>query len=475
MKKLKSNKESPWHKKKVFALTLGAVVCTFIILIGPWPVYRSSGFEKKGYYEDAVRQIREQASRSSGYGGRLSAGWGVRKLSLPEGTPLAGYGERKGRPSTGVHDEIYIKALAMTDTHETVIIVGSDLLIVPHNISETVRREVVEKVLVRPEAILFNASHTHSGPGGSTRGLLARFFVGKFSNEIEHAVIDAYVDAMVDAHRSMSPVSLTHGSVDAPDYIKNRVREQSVAPATVDSNIDYLVIEKDDGGTCYVVRYSAHATVVGHRNMEFSGDFPGYLQRYIEETTGGTAIYLAGAVGSMGPRLPVGADDFIRASAMGKALADIVLRDIESGGAATFKDTADLKYIGFQLVVPPLQLRITRNLRLSSLFLRIVGIRRKTWLSSIAVDEIMLVGFPGDLSGEISLIWKNRVKKDGIILIPLSFNGAYAGYISPDAYYSEIRLNGKLAYETAIMSWCGPDQEIFFTMLLENLIEAMYH
>lgn len=63
-----------------------------------------------------------------------------------------------------------------------------------------------------------------------------------------------------------------------------------------------------------------------------------------------------------------------------------------------------------------------------------------------------------------------RAEEKGIHLVPLSFNGAYVGYVSPDAYYGEVYDGGKLAYETAVMSWCGPDQEAYFSALFTAIV-----
>ena len=37
----------------------------------------------------------------------------ILKKEDSESVPLAGYGDRKGKPSTGVHDSIFVKAVAL--------------------------------------------------------------------------------------------------------------------------------------------------------------------------------------------------------------------------------------------------------------------------------------------------------------------------------------------------------------------------
>ena len=48
--------------------------------------------------------------------------------------------------------------------------------------------------------------------------------------------------------------------------------------------------------------YAAHSTVLPAANLEFSGDYPGYWSLAVERATAGMALFLAGGMGSHGPR-----------------------------------------------------------------------------------------------------------------------------------------------------------------------------
>ena len=455
-------------------LSLGGLVLSVLVVIGPWPAYRSSHFEERGYFARAKEEMSFQLARQPGSPGPLQAGWAAQPLILPAGTPLAGYGDRKGKPAEGFHDPLHVKALCLDNTHQRVILFSSDLLIVPPNVAEKVRKRLWEELSLPAGAVLFNASHTHSGPGAGSRGLVARLFAGRFRREVEERIAAAFVAAAAEASASRESAEIGWGSAEVPEFIRNRTRSVSVYDELTDSRLDYLLVRKTSGDTCAVVRYSAHPTVIGPDSMLFSGDFPGYLQRSLEETHLDTAMYLAGAVGSMGPQVEKsGVDDYSEASIMGRALAAEVQRAIAGGGLTPLRRHVVLRTVGFPLLVPPLQLRFSRGWRLSPLFLRLAGVRRKAWLAAVSLDEMLFLALPCDLSGEISAVWRIRAEKEGIHLAPLSFNGAYAGYISPDAYYGDVYDNGKLAYETAVMSWCGPDQEAYFTSLFALLIQQL--
>jgi neutral ceramidase len=448
---------------------LAIVAVCFITLIGPWPTYKS-GFKDKRYYKQALAAI-EQHSRLSSHGstvGHFEAGWSCRSITPPIGTPLAGYGARKGRSSTGVHDQIFVKALAVSDGTDKAVIVGSDMLIVPENVADMVRIRVSVLTTLKANDILFNASHTHSGLGAFAPGLASKLFAGSYDPNIPGFLAGAFTEAIVEAFRSLEPAKLLHGSVDAPEYIRNRTRKDG----KVDSELSYLLIEQQDGDRCFVVSYSAHPTVLGADNMKFSGEYPGFLMRRITERTGAEAIYLGGAVGSMSPCPPLGKDPFDRCRAIGVALADKVLEATENMTA--FKDKADVASIGIPIRLPPFQLRLSENWRISKFLLPILGIDADGWIHTVRIGDVALVGTPGDFCGEISVELKSRMKNRIGSLWILSFCGDYAGYISPDRYYYDKDEQGGYGYERGLMSWIGPDQEAFTVSLITHMVDALF-
>ena len=77
--------------------------------------------------------------------------------------PLAGYGSRKGACAEGIHDSLFVKAVAVKVGEKLLVIVGSDILIVPPIISERVSWFVKDKLGLNREQLIFSANHTHSG------------------------------------------------------------------------------------------------------------------------------------------------------------------------------------------------------------------------------------------------------------------------------------------------------------------------
>ncbi len=400
--------------------------------------------------------------------GRFEAGWGSCAITPPVGTPLAGFGDRKGKRSMGVHDELFVKALAVSDGVDTAVIVGADMLLVPENIAELVRVRVSGQTALTANEILFNASHNHSGPGAFAPGLASRIANGPYNRKICNFLARAFTEAIVEAYESLEPAKVTYGGVDVPEYIRNRTRKDG----PVDSELSYMLLVQEDGDRCFLVSYSAHPTVLGSDNMQFTGEYPGFLMRHLTEKTGAEAIYLGGAVGSMGPRPPEGADSFERCRAMGVALADKVLEAVAD--TSQFKDKLDVASIGFAIRLPPFQLRLNENWRVSKFLFPILGIDTDGWMHAVRIGDVALVGTPADYCGEIGIDLKSWAQNRGVDLWVLSFNGDYAGYISPDKYYYDKDEKGGYGYERGLMSWIGPDQEAFTVSLITRMIDALF-
>jgi hypothetical protein len=233
-----------------------------------------------------------------------------------------------------------------------------------------------------------------------------------------------------------------------------------------------MLVEQKDRDRCFVVSYSAHPTILGSDNMKFTGEFPGFLMRRITEQTGAEAIYLGGAVGSMSPRPPEGSNPFERCRAMGEALADKILE--ATVDTKPFKDRVDVASIGLPVQLPPFQLRLSKNWRVSKFLFPILGIDNDGWMHAVRIGDIALVGTPADYCGEISIDLKSRTQNRDSDLWVLSFNGDYVGYISPDRYYYDKDEKGGYGYERGVMSWIGPDQEAFTVSLIMHMIDTLF-
>ena len=183
---------------KRIEIIAGQIISGFIIIF----IFNSclvvkTPYLKTGYYQKTVSRLNSLKSDLNCVNDSLYAGFARisitpslnnKVMNSEEGRfnkiPLAGYGERKGKPATGVHDSIFVKAVALKEGLQTLILVSADLLIMPPNIIDSVTK-LLSKEGVQRNQLYFSATHSHSSIGGWAYGLVGKQFAGKENINLE--------------------------------------------------------------------------------------------------------------------------------------------------------------------------------------------------------------------------------------------------------------------------------------------------
>ncbi|MCX6927723.1 MAG: hypothetical protein NT154_31605, partial [Verrucomicrobia bacterium] len=173
---------------------------------------------REPYYTSTAALLLAGAETNTVVRGELAAGFGRVRLSpmvnaaqdAPaqgrfRSLPLAGYGGRHGKPATGVHDDIYVKAVALKVGGRVGVIVGTDALIIPVEVAEMAARRLGREAGLSREQVYFGATHTHSSLGGWGEGKVAESFAGGFQPEVRVWFSDCLVAAVRDAIGDLKP------------------------------------------------------------------------------------------------------------------------------------------------------------------------------------------------------------------------------------------------------------------------------
>lgn len=234
------------------------------------------------------------------------AGTATVDITPTEPVWLAGYGARD-RPSSGVLQNIFAKALALQDENgATSVLVTADILGFTAEMSETVAERVEALHGLSRERLILNASHTHSAP---VTGNLLR---PAYSLGTEHVpairrytsrLLDQIVEVVGEALSTFEPVELHFGQGLA-GFAVNRRRAgagRRHLPGPVDHDVPVLAVRSPDGSIKAVVfGYACHATVLS--GYEVNGDWPGFAQESVEERyPGATALFVAGCGADANP------------------------------------------------------------------------------------------------------------------------------------------------------------------------------
>ncbi|NOY76294.1 MAG: hypothetical protein GXO76_00355 [Calditrichaeota bacterium] len=436
------------------AIVLALLVVLALVFIRPVDY---TPYFQKPYYEQTLKNLQNvDASLPVVQPAPLEVGFGRAPFTPPVGTPLAGYGDRHGKPSIGVHDSLFVRAFAVKAGNREYVLVSGDILIIPRQLADSVMARIRPTIGLARSQILFSATHSHSATGAWGDSWLEEKFAGPFDPNVLHFLTVQVVEAITKAHRDLTPAEVGWGSFHAPALIRNRLVGKK---GWTNDLATFTVFKQTDGDEGVLVSFGAHATVLPAKNFLISGDYPGYLERKLERRLGGVCAFFAGGVGS---HRPAGTGSgFDRARMIGETLADSVLVRLQT--TPLHKNVAVLA-IGLPVVLPKYCIRVTDNLRLAPILANKILKERFTTFNLMVLGKELFLGIPAELSGEIGLVLQALANQKGYLLTQTSFNGSYLGYIVPGKYY---HLN---SYESRLMSFYGPYMGDYFEELSRRLM-----
>ncbi len=447
-----------------FLRWLGRVFVFFVLIslallfLAVRPVNKKWPSETKAYRQTLAALTEENREAPTCYGA-VQVGVGKASITPAVGTPLAGYGARKGKPSQGVHDSLFARALLIKAGSCRVCFLTLDALIVPGDVAARVLDSLRTQPGLAPREVVFGATHTHSGAGGWGKGPVQKMFAGDHNRRVVEMLVEGAVVAVRRAFASVGPGAIAYGQFGASRYTANRLVGKA---GTIDSIFTFLVVYRDGVPLAVLGSYSAHSTVLPAENFLFSGDWPGYWCNHLETSLGVSALYAAGGVGSHRPRGP--GSGYGRARAIGEALAESVLVRLPR---LVPHRRIRLRALRVPLSLNTLQLRVSQNVRLTSWLGRWLLRPGRAWLNAVLLDSLVLLSAPADWSGELTNLLRQTADSLGLKLTVTSFNGGYIGYVVPDKYY------GLNEYETRLMSFYGPHTATYLMDVFRRMLYAL--
>lgn len=232
----------------------------------------------------------------------LSVGFSKRDVTPDYPVRMAGYGsffllDSWCRWSTGVHDPIWARAMALEDGDGDVVI-----LIVLDNVG-TITNEIVniqagisKKLGIKEESIVVAATHNHHGPDAiGLWGLIIPPKTGRDDLYLEWMVEQA-IDAGVEAFKSRVPAVLEYAVGEDSRYHYNKI---TLDPnRMLDSTVTVLAAyDENDQMLGSVMNWACHPTFMQAANTLITSDFPGPYYEAMETDLGGTHLFVNGAIG----------------------------------------------------------------------------------------------------------------------------------------------------------------------------------
>jgi neutral ceramidase len=274
---------------------------------------------------------------SSASGADLTAGVAREVITPKLPIWLTGFASRTRPANDGKLHDLHAKALAVDDGRGgRIVLVTVDLLGLPPEVIEPVTQAVKKQHGLERSQILFNSSHTHSGPVvWPAIPVLFDFKPDERAAALgyQQELIDKLTRVIGEAWRSRVPAELSWGQGQT-DFASNRraARLKSTGQpvvAPVDHSVPAIRVSTRDGKVLAAVfGYACHNTTITGENYEVNGDYAGFAQLEFEKIHPGAMgmfLMLCGADQNPEPRGRIP-----HAERHGRVLAEEVSRVIKA-------------------------------------------------------------------------------------------------------------------------------------------------
>jgi len=221
-------------------------------------------------------------------------------------------------PSTGIMSYIYTTCVVMTDAEgDSVMLFQTDISAGWAFVMDSVRGKVSQETGIPVSNIASAGTHTHSAPQLLTTDDPA---IGKFTTELEAAMLKCAKDAMAD-RKEVS--QMTTGTITVPVNTLNFVRHYTTESGHVkgdnfgelvkspytghthdaDNVMQIVRFERKEGKAVSLINWQTHPhRYYGTGGRDLTADLVGAMRDKYEKETGDLFAYYTGASGNINPK-----------------------------------------------------------------------------------------------------------------------------------------------------------------------------
>lgn len=373
---------------------------------------------------------------------------------------LAGFG--RNRRAASVHDDLYVRALALREGDVTVVLAAVDLIGLARQAVQAIERAV--QAGAPATQVIVAATHTHHGPDTlglwgpdeETRGVDPVYFVWLQSTIAATALA---------ALQELRPADLRAAATQVTGVARN-ARD----PAIRDEELSCVQFVEAGGHSALatLLVYPCHPEVLWDDNPHISADYLASMRRVVEHASGAPCLGLVGALGGMmTPAMP--GNRFEDAERMGVILGEAALAAL-TGVAA--QPAQSLHYRRQQYIVafdnPLFQLAQQAGLLQGTLHENGALL---TEASLLRLGDTAIFFMPGEVLPRLGLAYKAMLRAAGArhaVLVGLANDEL--GYILPadDFIYPEDPFEPGAHYEESMST--GIDAGPALTSALDALL-----
>lgn len=364
-----------------------------------------------------------------GQTGKLMAGAYEAVINPPDSAYMAGYGQ--DRRSTGVHDNIYVKAVAVSNNENAVVFVTFDCIGLPFPVLQQIR-DAVEKRIPASQFdvrhIIASSTHTHAGPD----------VIGIWGKDVQHSGVDnAYISFLINKAADVITNAWKHRHAVTARYAissfgKGWVENVSDS-AEIDREVTVLQLLNSRGkNIATLTNFACHPTILDGNNTLISADYPSGFYKYMKSKIGGINLFLQGAIGGwvQPEHVP---RNFETAEKKGSELAQSVLTALQSSAKPIAGNDINFRSKVFEI---PVRNNPLTELAYAGIIKRDIADGTLTEIAWCSIGNASFVTQPGETSPLYSLRTKQLMKNDGPKFI-LGLGMDELGYILKPEFFKE--------------------------------------
>lgn len=256
----------------------------------------------------------------------LKAGAAAVKITPQESHFLFGYPFVE-RMSTGTHDDLLSSALYLTDGKNQVLFVSNDVIYVSKASTARIREGISKETGIQASNILVAATHTHSAPVTVDVVISANDpIVPKVDRNYLRFMEESTVKAACRAVENAASAEMAVVVGDATGVGTNRHNPEWAK----DTDVPAMFVKNknnDEFIGCMLV-CNMHPTILHEDSTLYSGDFPYFVRKTLQEAVLGNdkpVVYFTGTAGNQSPRHVTKANTFEEAGRIGQIVADSII------------------------------------------------------------------------------------------------------------------------------------------------------
>lgn len=351
------------------------------------------------------------------------AGAATRTIN-PEKDSLYLAGGKANRLFIDVHDNLYVKAVVLSNSNNNLTILTFDCIGLLYPQLQAIRSRIkAELPSIDPEHIVMSSTHTHSGPD----------VVGIWGKDLAHSgvndkhmqlIVDRAVEAIKESTEVRKPVSISYGTGSfGEDWVKN-ISE----PGELDRSVSIIKFSDSKGkNIAMLTNFACHPTIMDDASTAASSDYVWGYYKYLDSAQGGVNMFLQGAIGGwVQPEGVPHTYDYANyyGSSLGKYAYE--LKKNKSTSKNIFFTSAKLN---FPLANPSFQM-----LSKAGIIKRDFGKTVSSEIAYFTIGDACFATHPGETSPALSLATKSLMDNKGPKFI-LGLSQDALGYIVKPSFF----------------------------------------